>query len=379
LVRLSDEDKGYEKDRLLNRVSQKRLDFEGNSSCLNDRDLEVLRNVVEVLLEYPEVDLVFEGHAAVCSSSNWKRQDRELALSLERANTCKEQVLELGVVSNVGSVSLGVQEKLHYGCVMCTPVQTKLLNVQQRVDLILSRAGMEFLTPGSAQLCSQGLRTVSILARALKETPNRMSLLVPQTHNAIARARGEAIADAIREHGMINEINVVTTYTRNRQASLQIEGFEEFDPQAEEVRRVQRELIALLKETPLAFHVNSSELLPDVRPVVSRCAEILKGVRDVSLVVEAYSGSYNPKFESKANVKELMKKRAHRIVDWFHAEGVMAPLHARGYVAPCEDGGSPSQCPCVVLTVVNMASSDLDGLSDEDEPANCCLDGHECC
>jgi len=197
-MRLSDEDKGYEKDRLLHRVSQKRLDFEGHTSCFNDRDLEVLRNVAEVLLEYPEIDLVFEGHAAFCGPGNSKRQDKELALSLERADACREKILELGVVSDVRSVSMGVQEKLHYGCVMCTPVQTKLLNVQQRVDLILSRAGIEFLTPGSAQLTPQGLRTVSILARALKETPNRMSLVVPQTSNAIARARGEAIACVMR-------------------------------------------------------------------------------------------------------------------------------------------------------------------------------------
>jgi len=331
--------------------------------------------VVEVFLEYPEIDLVFEGHAALCALGT--RQKKELALSLERANTCKEKILELGVMSNINSVSLGVQEKLPYGCVMCTPVQTKLLNVQQRVDLIMSRAGIEFLTPGSAQLSSQGLRTVSILVRALRETPNRMLLLMPQTCNSVACARGEAIAVAIREHGVTNEINVVATYTRGKQASLRIEGFEELDPQEEERVLVQRQLIALLKETPLAFRMNSSELLPDIQPVVKRCAEILKGVRDMSVVVEAYSGSNNPEI-STAKMKEIMQQRAHRIVDWFRAEGVKAPLHARGYVAPCEAGGSTSQCPRVVLTVVNIASGELTGLSDEDEPANC-LHGHECC
>jgi len=337
----------------------------------------VLRNVVAVLLEYPEIDLIFEGHAAFCGSANSKRQDKELALSLERANTCREKILELGVVSDVRSVTMGVQEKLHYGCVMCTPVQTKLLNTQQRVDLILSRAGIEFLTPGSALLTSQGSRTVSIIARVLKETPNRISLLVPQTCNVIARARGEAIAAAIREHGVTNEITVVATYARGGQASLRIEGFYEMDPQEKERMHVQRQLIELLKETPLAFRMNSSELLPDVQPVVRACAEILQGIDDMSVVVEAYSGSYNPEF-SKAKMKDIMQQRAHRIVDWFRAEGVKAPLHARGYVAPCEDEGSTSQCPCVVLTVVNDASGALDALSDEDEPANCCY-GLEYC
>jgi len=284
--------------------------------------------------------------------------------------------LELGVVSDVKSVSVGVEEKLPYGCVMCTPVQTKLFNIQQRADLILSRAAIKFLTPGSAQLTCESLRTVSILARALKETPNRMTLMVPQTCNAIAHARGAAICAAIREHGLTNEISTVATYARGLQVALRIDGFYDLDHQEEERMLVQRQLIALLKETPLAFHMNSSEMLPHVQPVVKNCADILRDLHDMSIVVEAYSGNYNPQF-GEAKVMEIMEQRAHRVVDWFRAEGVTAPLHARGYVAPCEDGGKASQCPCVVLTVVNDASGQLDGLRDEDENFDC-LYGHQC-
>jgi len=350
LVSLSLAEKSKERDRLLVRINQKRIDFEEGSSELSDHAVEVLRNVAEVLMEYPEVDLAVEGHAG-CRRSG-RRLDKELALAEERAEVCREQLFEFGVVSDISLECTGQEEGLEHGCVRLRAVEAKLLEPQQRMDLILSRTGFDFVQQ-TDELTERGFKTAGVLARVLKETSDTVWITVPKNSSDLACRRAEAIAMCVQEQGVNAKVKVRLALGNQDRATVTIDA-------KPDLLGPQGRLVEILKETPLAFRNNSAELAPEVLPAIRKCADVLKQVQCMSVLVEAYSGCQSPTGVSETRIRENMLARAERVVDWFQAEGVTVPLHARGYSGAFADGNMECRGPRVVLTLVSPGEEELE-------------------
>lgn len=380
LASLSLEERDKERDRLIVRISQKRIDFKEGSCDISAHGEEVLRNVAEVFLEYPELNLDIESHPG-CSRGKGKGVDREEpGLVHVRAEACRDRLLELGVLSDLflsnsedgdSADSANSRSRLNSldvwePCVVFRAEQAKLLDPQERLDYLLCRTGFDFL-PKSADLSEKGIRVADVISRVIKETSNRVIIAVPKESSKLALQRAEAIAVGIRDFGVDTEICVEIAKGNQKYATVRIEADEPED------RGPQGQLVEILKETPLAFRMNSSELVPEVLPAIKRCAEVLKQVADMSVLIEAYSGVQRQGEMAEARTREMMLRRAERISDWLQAEGVEIPILTKGYASPFPDGSNATRGSArVVLTLISKEEEELEPVDGAElKEANC--------
>mmetsp|Transcript_114451 Transcript_114451/g.227773 ORF Transcript_114451/g.227773 Transcript_114451/m.227773 type:complete len:249 (+) Transcript_114451:566-1312(+) len=218
-----------------------------------------------------------------------------------------------------------------------------------------------------------------------------MVITVPKQSAPLFFQRAEVIAKAIKEQAVGSEVLVVVATDDESNATVQI--LEANDPMVggNEYIGPQAKLSEILRETPLAFRPNSSELVPEVLPAIRQCAEVLKGLHGASILVEAYSGPKRPGV-SDAWVRETMVLRAERVASWLRAEGVVLPIIAKGAAglhpgstnvkanignnndSVCEHGNSKSTgSAAVVLTVIDQ-SAELVKLNslDTNDPSHLC-------
>jgi len=381
LVRQTEKEKEKERDRLAYRIEQKCVYFSGSSSSINGHGAEVLRNVADVLLSYPELQLTLVsrgGHKCGGNSSSSKRGCR---MAQTRAEMCKERLLELGVLSdlhieccvcpdeeyeefftgnetkrtfdrwspkcssakcssgrqktdtysynnNNDNKKLSARDDRRFGTVSFRSSHPQLLPPQQRLDYLLSRTGFDFLSH-SAELSERGLHTVAIIALVLREATRPMVITVPKQSAPLFYQRAEVIAKAIKEQAVGSEVLVVVASQDEQVATVQILEADGSEFGVEEEFGPQSRLVEILQETPLAFRPNSSELVPEVLPAIRQCADVLKGLHRTTVLVEAYSGPKRPGV-SEAWVREIMLLRAERVASWLRAEGVGIPIIARG-------------------------------------------------
>lgn len=367
LASLGPKERDTERDRLIVRICQKRIDFKEGSSAFSEHSEEVLRNIAEVFLEYPELNLEIESHAGCSKGKRNPDKEKEHALVQYRAEACRERLVELGVLSDLGlsvcqdgdadpSALEPAQPSSALGAepfVVFRAEEAKLMAPQERLDYLLSRTGFDFI-PKSAELSEKGIRVADVISRVLKETANRIIIAVPKMSSELALQRAQAIAEGIQDFSVSSEISVEIAKGAQKYATVRIEEDEPED------MGPQGQLAQLLKETPLAFRMNSSELAPEVLPTVRKCADVLKQVKDMSVLIEAYSGVQRYGESAEARIQEIMLRRAERVAAWLQAEGVELPLLTKGYAAPFMDGPiSARGAARVVLTLINPEEREL--------------------
>jgi len=375
LAALSIEEKTQERDRLIVRISQKRIVFRDGSSALSAHSDEVLRNVAEVFLEYPELSLDIECYPD--QKLRRKLPEKELGLLHERAGACRDRLVELGVLSDLSllvyedgaipSPRAGGSAGGRESCITFRASRTGLLEPQLRLDYLLSRRGFDFLQSG-VELSEKGLKVADAIARVIRERPNRVLIEVPKGSSELALQRAQAIARGIKSFGVNSEVSVEIAVGSLKYATVR------FDEDLPRTRGPQGQLMDILEQTPLAFRMNSSELVPEVLPAIRRCAEVLKQVKHMSVLIEAYSGTQRMGGAAEARVREVMLRRAERVAAWLQAEGVEIPILPRGHAATLPDGATPNgqAAARVVLTLISDAERVFEPVVPEDREA-CCM------
>lgn len=357
LAHLPPDEKMREKDRLMARIEMKRIEFRPAQVAFNDEAAELLQDIAEALMDYPEFEVVVEGYAGRQDAKKVKEDPKQLAAV--RADTCRAKLSAFGVISDIRTVSQGLDSRSDCGYVVILPGQAKLLEPQQRLDMILSRYSFEF-GPQTAEMSAKGQRVANVMARVMKETRNRTLITVPKKSSPLAIKRAEAIAQAIRDTGVASEIMVKIATNNQDRATVTIDGNGN-DYGRGGMDSPQLVLTEILRETPLAFRPNSANLVPDVLPVVKRLAEVLKQVQYMTCIVEAYSGNIPTNVGSSdlRMIRMIMTERAQRVIDIFQNEGVTVPVYAKGHSGASSDS-SLGKGPRVVITLVNQGEEELD-------------------
>jgi len=354
LAQLAPDEKLREKDRLMGRIETKRIEFRDGQAAFTDGGAETLQHVAEVLMDYPEFEVVVEGYTGRLDAKKVKEDPKELAAL--RADAVKSRLATFGVICDIRGVAQGLDQRADHGYVVVLPGQAKLLEPQQRLDMILSRYSFEF-SPQTAEMSMKGQRVATVMARAMKETRNRILITVPKKSSPLAIKRAEAIAQAIRDTGVHTEITVKIATGNQDRATVTIEGQGQNNEMA--MSSPQLQLTDILKETPLVFRPNKADLVPDVLPVVKKCAEVLKQVQYMTCLVEAYSGNTKAVDTSDVrSIRAVMLERAQRVVDILQQEGVTVPIYAKGFNGTAS--GGHGRGPRVVLTLVNQGEEELD-------------------
>jgi len=380
--------------------------------------------VAEILLEYPEINIRIEGYAP-----KQRKTNEALALASARAEACREKLIEHGAVC---FIELGSAEGRGGTRILAGPAgwptsaagEVRLLEPQQRLNRILSRASFDFL-PQSAELSAKGQRVVLVCGHVLKEAQHQILIACPRKSSSLALRRAEALAQAFREQGVPKEIKVQLAFGAQERTTVLIDS-EPTDAQEQLSPTVlhagpqqlitmkdlqdsspapidnspvdaQEELERILKETPLCFRADApSELVPEGLSVVRRCAGVLKQVQCSGCMIEAYSKSLGAvDFETSSRLREMMRERAERVVDWLQAEGVTVPLYAKGHCGNADmwDDDSPEEHrgsgtgSHVIVTLLQPGREnvpDIDLLKrmrsslHQDVPEMCCRGGLNC-
>jgi len=428
-------EKEKERDRLAHRIGQKSVYFRGNSSDINGHGAEVLRNVANVLLSYPELEVTLISVGGHTCGGNSSSSQRGCRLARARAEMCRDRLLQLGVLSDLqiescvdpddeyetfftGNMTnksferwwsprcsgrqknnmysnknskLSDRDQRRFGTVSFRSSRPQLLPPQQRLDYILLRTGFDFLSH-SAELSPHGMQTVTIVAQVLREATRPMVITVPKQSAPLFLQRAEVIAKAVKEQAVGSEVLVLVATHDEQVATVQILEPDDSEFDGEEGAQVRLEEI--LRETPLAFRPNSSELLEEVLPVIRQCAEVLKGVHGVTILVEAYSGPKKPGV-SDVWVHEVMLLRAERVASWLRAEGVQLPIITRGSsglhpgteetnnksnISLGYDNHNHAGTAAVVLTLINHGEELLYlQTTDDNDPCQACTGDPRSC
>lgn len=224
LVDLSPEAKEAELVGLLQQVLQIRVTFT-KADELTDAALEQVRGVAEMLVEYPEVDVVLDGFFRQSKGSS---QVRLMEVVKNRADICKNKLIELGCTCDMSTAGRAAERRGDAGCVGIFPLQTQLMRPKERLVRVISRSPITFVARTST-LSSGGQRVLRYCARVAREMEHCLVLScsdVARTDHGIpslqperlARSRLRAIQESLQASGATNELRYVLHYTDDEQA-----------------------------------------------------------------------------------------------------------------------------------------------------------------
>jgi len=345
--------------------------FEDYTSNLTEEGRSVVRNVAEVIDEYPELQVMAEGH--VSGPEMWRKKSEVAVLSRARAAVAAEALRAAGVLNDVAPVARGNEDALTACCRFRVRLGP-LLPPQRRVDLITQRFGLDFPRQG-AELSQQGCRVLNALASLVREAGSGATLVVPRQSSTLAWKRAELIVRTLREVLMEQNagpeacVELQTAPEGSRIGMFAELVLHDGQTEAQAVpleqqlmmgeRDPQEKLCEILADTPLAFGSTSGALLPEVFPVIRQLASVLRTVDRHTCLIEAYSG---PK---SARSKGTMQERAKHLAIALAEEGVHIPLIAKGHCAGYVAAGTSAAGPCIVLTLVSDdAIGDLEANDD---------------
>lgn len=367
LTLMPEEEKAREKDRLITRVLSKVIEFQDHSTEMSKEAKVILQNIAQCLEEYPEVQVLVEGH--VTAHEGHRLGDQAMHISHTRAMLVGKMLRPV-LLNEISCNGLGAAESVPVGCCRVRLSCVKLLDPQERIDMLLQKSSFGF-ERGTEKMGPQGRLLVIALAHVLQEVHTSVTLHIPRISTKLAMARSTRIAQAIKDTGSKARIVIRVATGKFDRAVLTIDKAgevfnEDEEPVVDGAWDPQVKIADILRETPLAFKPNSSVLSPQVLPVIHKIAHVLKGVTDQICLVEAYSGLAKHGATTQ-KLKGIMQERAQHIVDNLYAEGVSLPCRPVGHAAAYSNLGSVCQGPCIVFDL--MTEDEMLGVAEEDDEA----------
>jgi len=331
-------------DMVATRISQKRLDFRPGDATLSAATSKVLESIVECLFEYPELGVTVR---ACCGKDDGTDAASMERLGKLRAEACRDKLVELGAPLVLNTQWRGLDELFHYGCAHVVPSKVKLVDdPQERVALILENHTFGF-EAGSDALNRKGLIVADMCARALKEVTEHIMIMVPKESSRLAVKRAEAIKQRLRKLGVT--ANILVHRAEGDQNRSCVVVVSEPPPQ---LPHYQDLLELVLTRTPIVFIMDHSDIVPDCRPIVTRCAAILldaeKDFVRPYCRVEVFAGG-NSKGQGDS---KLAMKRAEHLADLLRAEGAELELFCYGH-DDAPQSATASTHPTVKFTLVD--------------------------
>lgn len=329
--------------KLIDKISDKRLVFQGEDVNFSELAMAVLCTIAQALIEYPEIRIVVEGHSAKATLVGPSEQ-RLLQLSTDRAEACKYKLLELGCVCNITTTCLGLSATSHTGFVIVRPQESALMSAIDRLAFVLDRSPLIF-EEGAATFTAQGESGLDAIAVALRELPKSQYVLVcckdvpyfPDYPNISARSsdlawqRLRLIQSCLIARGVDkNTIHLHEEFSECANAKPS------FTMSVYEVSRkptLQTRLNAATEG--LRFMPGSATLVRDSRISLRQAAELLiqeaepEAVMDHEVLVEVYALRPEASDRVGAVARRLAAERADLIVQALQQEGVREPCRSQ--------------------------------------------------
>jgi len=307
LVEESQDVKDRERDRVCFLLASVIIEFSDSSRELSPIAQDVIAQLADALVEYPEIEIRLEGYAGKADATSTDSEQLQM-LSSERGKIVREALMLSGVPNIWEWRGVGMYDTMLLGRVKVIPSErAPLLDPQARLDHILNRSSFEF-GQKSPTLTVPGQLVVKTCARVLKETQDRLVIYVPQRSSQLAAARAESIRDEFLVCGITNEV-VVRTSANKGVAFLELEPAKSYaeamSPVEEEplpvlketrpekdipIAQAQKILSEILNATPLAFKRDKDDLVTDCLPILQEVSAVLRNAQCVACRIEVYTG-----------------------------------------------------------------------------------------
>jgi len=208
----------------MSKISQKRIDFEDGETALDTHAIELLEAVSQVLISYPEIDVVIQAYRG----NFGKEKDSPLDLVRLRAEAIRACLLDEAVASSVTiAAPNAAQETSTFGMaklVTQPPNEVTLLDPQRRLEFILQRRPFSFMTR-KPFLDALGVKVAAYCVQVLAEAPqSTIVITLPMKSSQMALNRAQSIRQAFLDGGCGSEVEVKVATFEQDTATIVIEG-----------------------------------------------------------------------------------------------------------------------------------------------------------